>query len=760
MTPERYSELRAAFHALLSEPPESRAAAIDRVCMNDSELRVEVERLLSFAQSNHRMFDTVADKTALGIAIDEFELEAGLDDDITLEPGVRVGPFTIRRLIERGGMGDVYEATQNSPRRSVALKTLRRSLWSTRAAQRFRFEVEALGRLRHGNVAAIYHAGVHRDAMNGGRIPYFAMEYIEGALPILEYTTTHRVDRDRRIELFLQACDGVQCGHQQGLIHRDLKPSNLLVGADGRLRVIDFGIASSTDADLTVTRVPTTTGAFAGTVHYMSPEQLGAIDHTPDSRSDVFSLGLVLYELLTNTAARDIDDTTVARAVRQASESEPVPPSHIDRRIRGDLEAIVLKAISREPSRRYRSAGEFADDLRRWRAGDAPLARRPRLFDAFIRFIRRHPVGTPFAAAAVLSLAVFGGSLFASYMHGLAPYRLEVGSDHVARMKSRADLELWSEPGVSAGAFIDLAPSRGGGRAVVLTYDDTHFGRRAGSIVMVDPRSPGREPIWERPLATAPQNPPSDWMKQIDSTFDHSSSFRARRLRIVDIDADAPGDEIVLVSGHTPEFPTAIQILDQDGALRFQIWHKGDVNDLLWEPEIRRLIFVGRRNDWRWRAALNDREAPLDAPLVIGVLDPSFNLDGDRYVYDSESETFDPSVVSYAAVWPPDAWNEHLLCGLRRDKTFPGGFRVSLDYSPGSGSSMRERGAGFRIFARPDLSETRVVASNSYDARITGITADMVKLYGYPFDFTARWRARYDGIFVEQNDLGPEFFDP
>jgi len=185
-----------------------------------------------------------------------------------------VGNYHLKRVIASGAMGTVYEAIQEHPRRRVAVKMLRHGLVSPAALRRFDYESQLLARLRHSGIAQIYEAGTHDDG--SGRVPFFAMEYISNARHITQFVQDKKLDLRRKLELFIQVCDAVHYGHQRGVIHRDLKPANILVDSDGHAKIIDFGVARATDADLAVATLQTDVGQLVGTLQYMSPEQCEA----------------------------------------------------------------------------------------------------------------------------------------------------------------------------------------------------------------------------------------------------------------------------------------------------------------------------------------------------------------------------------------------------------------------------------------------------------------------------------------------------
>jgi non-specific serine/threonine protein kinase/serine/threonine-protein kinase len=324
-------------------------------------------------------------------------------DGSALPPGVprRIGRYTIQSLVATGGMGTVYKAVQESPRRVVAVKVMKAGVASGSALRRFEYESQLLGRLRHPGIAQVYEAGTHEDGTD--RLPFFAMEYIPNAKEITAYARQKKLGTREKLALFAEACDAVHHGHQKGIVHRDLKPSNILIGPSGTPKIIDFGVARATDSDLALTVMQTNVGQLLGTVQYMSPEQCEADPDDIDIRSDVYALGVTLYELLCGRLPYEIDRAPVFEATRIIRERNPARPSTVNSSLRGDVETIVLKALEKDRDRRYQSAAELARDLRSFLAGEAILARPSSVFYQFRVFARRNKA---MIAAGVAMLAI------------------------------------------------------------------------------------------------------------------------------------------------------------------------------------------------------------------------------------------------------------------------------------------------------------------------------------------------------------------
>ncbi len=316
----------------LERPSNARIAFVQDACGVDEALRGEVESLLGADAAAGSFLDRPAVRTSGDGALAEADPLVG----------ARIDGFRVLRRLAVGGMGAVYEAQQENPRRRVALNVIRAGAASPESLRRFEHEAHVLARLQHPGIAQVFEAGSF-DRGQGAQ-PFFAMELIDGQ-PLTAFAEADRLDTRKRLELFARICDAVHYAHQRGVIHRDLKPGNVLVGADGGPKILDFGVARVTDADVQATTLHTHSGELIGTVPYMSPEQvLGDADQI-DTRSDVYALGVMLYELLSGRLPHDLRDKAIPEAARIIREDEIRPLSSVNRIFRGDLETVVAKAL-------------------------------------------------------------------------------------------------------------------------------------------------------------------------------------------------------------------------------------------------------------------------------------------------------------------------------------------------------------------------------------------------------------------------------
>lgn len=330
-----------------------------------------------------------------------------------------IGNYRIIRIIGEGGMGTVYEAEQEAPRRTVALKVIRAGVASTSQLRRFDYEAQILGKLDHPGIATVFEAGTFDTG--AGPQPFFAMEMVKGR-SLTEHANDMKLGTRERLKLLARIAEAVQHAHQKGVIHRDLKPGNILVTDDGQVKILDFGVARATDADIQTSTLQTDIGQLIGTVPYMSPEQAAGDPDELDTRSDVYALGVVAYELLAGRLPYDLGRKLIHEAVRVIREDDPTPLSSINRVFRGDVEIIIGKALQKEKDRRYQSASAFAGDINRYLNDEPIIARRPSKWYQLSKFSRRNKA-IVVGAVAVLIVSIIGTIVSISFAIGEAEQR-------------------------------------------------------------------------------------------------------------------------------------------------------------------------------------------------------------------------------------------------------------------------------------------------------------------------------------------------
>ncbi|HED64163.1 MAG TPA: hypothetical protein ENJ09_01280 [Planctomycetes bacterium] len=387
--------------AVLDLAPTDRARTLESLCGADEELLDRVQELLDSEGLGE--LERVAGLPTLGGFLPSAPEE--------FIPGGRVGNYELLRPIARGGMGWVFEAEQKNPKRRVAIKMLRFGADSPEVRRRFELESDVLARLEHPRIAKVFEAGVHlEDGVAGKReTPYLVLEYVEGATPITEYVRREGLGAKEVVDLAISVCDAVQHGHQKGVVHRDLKSGNVLVDGNGRVKVIDFGVARILGSGLEAEGETTRVGQLIGTLETMSPEQFSADPEDVDTRSDVYSLGGLLFELLTGSPLRDLAGKPMGEVARIIQEQDPVSPRSLVPELDRDLEAILLRALAREREDRYESAAALGEDLRRFQRSMPVEARRPTALRRARLLARRNPVS--FVAAVVVALTLLVATL-------------------------------------------------------------------------------------------------------------------------------------------------------------------------------------------------------------------------------------------------------------------------------------------------------------------------------------------------------------
>ncbi|MDX6694383.1 MAG: eukaryotic-like serine/threonine-protein kinase [Blastocatellia bacterium] len=423
---EEWAQLKELFRVAIEHEPSERAAYLEQACVNNAALRAEIESLLA----SHDGAETFIEAPAFANAVN-----AITETPIEQIEGQRIGSYRLIREIGRGGMGTVYlaERADEQYQKLVAIKVVRRGMDTEDILRRFRNERQILAHLDHPNIARLLDGGTTDDGL-----PYLVMEHVHG-LPVVQYCDEHRLPTGERLQIFRTICAAVQHAHQRLVVHRDLKPSNILVTPDGTPKLLDFGIAKVINPEVSTSLNRTLTEFRVLTPDYASPEQVRG--ETLTTTSDVYSLGVVLYELLTGHRPYRSIGTPPHELARVICEQEPAKPSatinHIEtvahgrpkpqttitpeivsrardtqpdklrRRLLGDLDNIILMALRKEPARRYASADQFSEDIRRHLNGLPVVARKDTFTYRAAKFVRRNRLGV--TAAGIILFSLLGG---------------------------------------------------------------------------------------------------------------------------------------------------------------------------------------------------------------------------------------------------------------------------------------------------------------------------------------------------------------
>jgi serine/threonine protein kinase len=429
-------EADAIFQVARRIPPgEGRILYLDQACGEETGLRNRLEAMLRVHDEDHGFLAAPAEG-----------VPQSPTDRITEGPGTRIGPYKLLEVIGEGGFGKVFMAEQDRPvSRKVALKIVKPGMDTREVIARFESERQALALLNHPNIAQIFDGG----ETESGR-PYFVMELVKGA-PITEFCDKNHLPADERLRLFISVCHAIQHAHYKGVIHRDIKPSNVMITLhDGVpvVKVIDFGVAKATAQKLTEKTLFTSYGQMIGTPTYMSPEQAEMSGLDVDTRTDIYSLGVLLYELLTGTTPLDavrLREAGFAEMQRLIREVEPPKPStrlsslgdsatilagnrasdpkHLARLLAGDLDWIVMNSLEKDRNRRYASPGTFAEDIDRFLRREAIVARPPSAIYRLRKFAQRHRTTVYAMVAIVVALCI--GTAFAVWQAVVATHAKE-----------------------------------------------------------------------------------------------------------------------------------------------------------------------------------------------------------------------------------------------------------------------------------------------------------------------------------------------
>ena len=648
MTTDQRQRVREVLEKALTYPPAEQEAFLSAACKDDREVRAQVESLLAH--------DDQAPTGFMKLPANE----AGSRTDPLI--GGHIGRYHIKGVIAAGGMGTVYEAIQEQPSRTVALKVMNRHMTSKSVQRRFQFESQILGRLRHANIAQIFESGMHE--IDGDKVPYFAMEYIPEAKSITEYATENKLGIRERLQLFATVCDAVHHGHQKGVIHRDLKPGNILVDGTGTPKIIDFGVARSVNSDLAMTTQQTEVGQLVGTLQYMSPEQCQGDVLELDTRSDVYALGVILYELLCEMTPYHAVGTSIQAVLQIICEKTPTTPSSVNRSLRGNLDLILLKALEKNRDNRYQSASELAQDVRRHLNREPLLARPPTAWTRLHHWTLRHPIAVTAIACVIIAVVTMIATQATVWYVHWQPHAIELASDHQeAYLYARNDhvLHAWKSNGpniASADLIESMSP------LAILGYSPKHTGPRQGSFCLFDLSEDYDTPLWTQRVQTTDL-----FSRQREQGF-VGRDFGAVFCRQYDIFPEHPGIEILLHYSHGLFSARLIHIYDLSGKLLYQLWYDGDLYDVYWMADAHILVFLGTNADAYW----NERGYKVDAyyPRVLFAVKPQLGFMASGYL-GVDTGAGVPKALWYQCLLPPQ---ESALAGPFRLHAPPGAFEA------------------------------------------------------------------------------------
>jgi eukaryotic-like serine/threonine-protein kinase len=661
--------------------PALRAAYLDEACAGDAALRGRVEALLAADEPNDPYLDQPTE-----VFIPPSALQTSVSPETPGEAiGDMIGRYKLKEKIGEGGFGAVYVAEQREPvTRQVALKVIKLGMDTRQVVARFELERRALAMMEHPNIAKVFDAG----AMDNGR-PYFVMELVRG-IKITDYCDEHRLSTQQRLDLFLMTCRAIQHAHQKGVIHRDIKPSNILVVSHDGVpapKVIDFGIAKATHGDLLDTAVHTQFQQLIGTPAYMSPEQVETGGRDIDTRSDLYSLGVLLYELLTGRTPLDqkeLLNVGVVQLRRLLQEKDPPSPStrmttmahdelaslaaqrnadapKLIQSLRGDLDWIVMKCLEKDRTRRYETVHDLALDIQRHLDHEPVLARPQSQYYRFQKMVRRHRVIA--AAVAAVSVSLVAGVAVSASL-AVRATRAQIQADKARRRAEASALETGRT--LAASDFLQ------GARLITEDNDSDALAYLAGSL-SADPANAAALARTTTLLACHSWRLSALILKHEEGLV--SAQFSPDGKRIVTVCRDgtirqwnaASGEllgEPLKVSGHLLAFSSdGKRFLTDSTQNTARVWdaqsnqllaetpaHAGPVYSSRFSPDDARMATVAADNTGRGSARIWDARSgrPLTGPMNLGV---SAQAHVEAPAWGSKSVEFSPDGNRIVSAW-------------------------------------------------------------------------------------------------------------
>ncbi len=498
------------------------------------------------------------------------------------------------RLVERvgaGGGGEVYRGFREGSENPIAIKVLRHARSGARQGRAWR-ELEILSQLRLPSLPRVFDYG-----LSGGQL-FIVTEFVEGQ-PLDRYTSV--LPLRERVEVLARVADAVQSLHEHGILHRDIKPSNVLIDASGHPVVIDLGIATLLASDVFETL--TQDGEPIGTPAFMAPEQARGERERISTRTDIYGLGATAYALLTGTTPHDTR-TTLHEAVRRVAQDAPRDPRWLAPEFPRPLAAVLSKAVSQRPEQRYSSAASFAADLRRWLRGEPVVASPGSPIARASRWAVTHPALGVAALGFLITLGTLAGIALGWWFLNLRPQTMTIDARERqwVRLQSASGRTLYewdtgAENGIHDALLVE--PEGGGGKVALVAFGPEADPRGEipadyiGMLCAFDAANPGRL-LWKSVIGTPRR------LRYAIPSQETADRYRPRKLRLMEVFAESPGKEILLVSACRPYSPCVVQLYRADGTLLYEVWHDGYIDDVHWLHDAGVLVMSGVDSDGTW----------------------------------------------------------------------------------------------------------------------------------------------------------------